>query len=38
MDRNIEKEGGRTECFKKKDDHSLIDVEDFETQAKGVAI
>ena len=39
MDRKREKEGGRMQCFMKKEDKSLIDVENVETiQAEGAAI
>ena len=38
MDRKREKEGGRMRWFTKKEDKSLIDVENVELQAKGVAI
>ena len=40
MDRKREKEGGRMQCYMKKDDKSLIDVENVDTaaQAKGFAI
>ena len=31
MDRKREKEGGRMQCFMKKEDKSLIDVENVET-------
>ena len=31
MDRKREKEGGRMQCFMKKEDQSLIDVEHVET-------
>ena len=31
MDRKREKEGGRMQCFMKKEDESLIDVEHVET-------
>ena len=31
MDRKREKEGGRRQCFMKKEDTSLIDVENVET-------
>ena len=33
-----EKEGGRMQCFMKKEGKSLIDVENVETMAKGGAI
>ena len=34
MDINREKEGGRTQCLMKKEDKSLIDVENVETSGE----
>ena len=35
MDRKREEEGGRMQCFMKKENESLIDVENVETTGKG---
>ena len=35
MDRKREKGGGRMQCFMKKEDESLIDVENVETKGEG---
>ena len=38
MGRKREKEGGRRQCFMKKDDKSLIDVENIAIAGEGVDI